>query len=154
MKKYFLLACVWALISTGGVFGQDVVNLGNPVELPPPVTAPGRVVQQRPDPSVMDSSSLSMTQDMWFYLQEQRRHDDPANAVRRRAEFKAEQRDRRLATQKWFGYYNARPQANAVPTMGTYSPTWVGNGANPSHWVGSSTALPRTVLIERTEVRR
>ena len=65
-----------------------------------------------------------------------RRDEQAREAIQRRAEFKAAQRARRMETMKWFGYSNSRPSASSVPFMGTYSPTWVGNGSLPSHWSG------------------
>jgi hypothetical protein len=79
------------------------------------------------------------TQDMWFYLQELRRYDDPHVMIRRKEEKKAEQRRLRLAAQKWFGMLPGRPTANPTPYTGSYSPMWVGNGYDPYHWVGSGT---------------
>ena len=98
----------------------------------------------------------SMSSDVWLYVQEQRRHDDPKEAVRRKAEFKADQRARRLATMKWFGYSNLRPQASTIPIMGVYSPTWTGNHTSPYRWVGSSGySYPSTaIIIEHVPSRR
>jgi hypothetical protein len=78
----------------------------------------------------------TVTPELWLYSQELQRHDDPAQAVRRRAEFRADQRSQRLAALKWFGLSNSRPQASPIPLMGVYSPTWVGNGPNRYDWVG------------------
>jgi hypothetical protein len=75
------------------------------------------------------------TPEMWYYSQELRRHDDPKQAVRRRAEFAAEQRALRLAAMKWYGFSNARPTVSQIPTMGVYSPSWVGNGYDRYDWV-------------------
>ena len=92
------------------------------------------------------------TQEMWFYLQELRRYDDPQTVIRRREETKAQQRRLRLATMKWFGFSPSRPLASPVPFMGTYSPHWVGNGRDPFQWVGggSRTAIR---VIESTKRR-
>ena len=66
--------------------------------------------------SSSDAPNMStMTPEMWFYIQEWRRHDDPAQAVRRKAEFRAEQRRQRLAVRKWYGYSKIRPRATATP---------------------------------------
>jgi len=92
-----------------------------------------------PSPSVS-----SFTPEMWLYTQEWRRHDDPALAVRRAAEFRAEQRSQRLAALKWYGLSNARPQASVTPFTGIYSPSWVGNGYDRYDWAGPM--RPTTVL--------
>ena len=94
-----------------------------------------------------------VTPEMWIYSQEVRRYEDPQQAVRRKAELRASQRAERLAAMKWFGFSNARPQANPVPFMSVYSPTWVGNGYDRYDWVGGS--APRTlVLLQNFELNR
>ncbi|HUY31198.1 MAG TPA: hypothetical protein VMV69_00350 [Pirellulales bacterium] len=78
-----------------------------------------------------------MTPEMWFYLRESRRYDDPKQAVRRKAEFKAAQRQRRIAAMQWYGFSNARPTVNASPFNGSYSPGWGANHrGNPYLWPG------------------
>jgi hypothetical protein len=79
----------------------------------------------------------TVTPEMWLYMQEMRRYDDPLQAVRRHAADRAAHRRARLAAMQWFGYSNTRPQANPMPMMDTYSPTWVSNSWNPYAWIGS-----------------
>ena len=62
--------------------------------------------------------ALTPTAQMWFYEQERRRWDDPKQAVRRKAEFKAAQRRQRIEARRWYGYSNMRPQANVTPMAG------------------------------------
>jgi hypothetical protein len=78
-----------------------------------------------------------VTPEMWLYMQEMRRYDDPLQAVRRHAADRAAHRRARLAAMQWFGYSNTRPQANPMPMMDTYSPMWVSNSWNPYAWIGS-----------------
>src|SRR5690242_14007492 len=85
-------------------------------------------------------SAPAVTPELWIYSQEQRRHDDPAQAVRRKAEVQADQRISRLAALKWYGLSNSRPQASPIPTMGVYSPAWVGNGWNRYDWMPAAAA--------------
>jgi hypothetical protein len=84
------------------------------------------------------------TPDMWYYSQEQRRHDDPQQAVRRKAEFVSQQRAARVAAMKWYGMSNSRPVASTTPSMGVYSPAWVGNGGDRFDWIGLNS--PHTAL--------
>lgn len=84
-------------------------------------------------------SSGSVTPEMWFYIQEYRRHQSPKEAVRRKAELRAAQRQQRLETQRWFGFTNLRPPASPVPYFGTYSPAWTGGSWDPYHWHGVNT---------------
>ena len=80
--------------------------------------------------------SPSTSPELWLYQQELRRYEDPEQAVRRKAEARAEQRMSRLAAMKWFGQSNSRPHAAATPFMDEYSPVWVGNGVHPLNWAG------------------
>jgi len=80
----------------------------------------------------------NITPEMWLYSQELNRHDDPAQAVRRKAELRGAQRMQRIAAMKWFGFSNARPQASTAPMMGVYSPAWIGNGYDRYDWIGVS----------------
>jgi len=92
---------------------------------------------------------IAQTEDMWFYLQELRRYDNPQVAIRRKAEKKGEQRRQRLAAMKWFGYSQSRPTASSTPWTGVYSPNWVGNGADPYHWVGNA-YLTTAIRVDTT----
>src|SRR5690349_10584370 len=42
------------------------------------------------------SSAPQVSSEMWMYLHEEQRHDDPAQSVRRKAEYKADQRMTRI----------------------------------------------------------
>jgi hypothetical protein len=77
-----------------------------------------------------------------------RRYDDPALAVRRKAEIRAAQRMERIAGMKYFGMSNSRPQAECIPMMGHYSPVWVGNGQDRYDWSG--VVWPAAVLRVET----
>ncbi len=74
---------------------------------------------------------------MWFYDQAMRQYKDPKMAVRAKADFRAEQRQRRLESMKWFGFSNSRPRASSDPFHNDYSPGWVAcPGYYPSRWNG------------------
>ena len=64
------------------------------------------------------------TPEMWFYEQERNRWEDPQEAVRRNAEYRAAQRAYRMASMQWYGMSNSRPQASVSPHTSSYSPTW------------------------------
>ncbi len=85
-------------------------------------------------PDVIPSDG--MTPEIWLYLQQLRRYDDPKQAVRRRAEMRADQRHNRIETRKWFGLSNIRPTANSTPFLGTYSPHWSSGNSNSFRWSG------------------
>lgn len=84
------------------------------------------------------------TQEMWFYQQELKRAADPKQAIRRRAEFRAAQRERRIASQEWYGVSASRPTTNITPWMGgSYSAGWSGNSRDSFRW---SPATPVVAL--------
>ncbi len=81
---------------------------------------------------------LTPTPEMWFYEQQMREYRDPKAAVRRKAEFKADQRMRRIASMQWFGYDNSRPTTTPDFQFGPASPQWSSNSGNPMLWRGIS----------------
>ena len=93
--------------------------------------APVATGQQFSQPSL---SLPAVTPDLWLYSQEWRRHDDPAQAVRRKAEARTAERMQRLEAMRWYGYSNIRPQASVTPFMSIYSPAWIGNGYDRYDW--------------------
>lgn len=100
---------------------------------------------------------LQPTAQMWFYEQAMQQYHDPKASVRAKAEFRAAQRQRRLASSKWFGISNARPMASTTPFMGTYSPVWTSGNWDPSQWSGSSSApivVIRDVEVEEEVILR
>jgi hypothetical protein len=89
--------------------------------------------------TVVSVGELQTTPDMWFYDQAMRQYKDPSAAVRAKADFRAQQRQRRLETMKWFGLSNLRPRATSDPMHSDYSPAWVASpGYYPSRWSGVS----------------
>ena len=86
-------------------------------------------------------SGGTVTPEMWFYQQEYQRYKSPQEAVRRKAEFRAVQRRKRLAAQRWFGFTNLRPTANPVPYYASYSAAWVGGFRDPFAWSGQGGPL-------------
>jgi len=114
--KYAMLAMLGMALTAGLASAQGMAVADGSLEI-----SPGEV---QPTP------------EMWFYIQEMRRYDDPREAVRRKAEFKSAQRQRRLASQKWFGMSTARPIASPTPFTSTYSPYWASNSWDPFSWRG------------------
>jgi len=129
--KYTLAACVvMHLAWTSLAMAQQPLKIEGPTTtLQQPVAPAGHFTP----PSL---SAPPVTPELWIYAQELQRHDDPAQAVRRKAELKADQRISRLAALRWYGLSNSRPDASVTPTMGIYSPSWVGNGWNRYDWMG------------------
>lgn len=91
-----------------------------------------------PAPAVATSmSELAPTPEMWFYERAREEYEDPKNAVRANAEFRADQRRKRLASQQWFGYSNLRPSHTVTPTTQAASPSWGSNTRDPYIWSGA-----------------
>jgi len=87
--------------------------------------------------TTISTSELKATPEMWFYDQQLRQYRDPKMAVREKADLRAEQRQRRLESMKWFGFSNTRPYASSDPWHGDYSPHWTSNSNYyPSRWNG------------------
>lgn len=98
----------------------------------------------------MSLGQVAPTPDMWFYDQAMKMYRDPKVAVRRRAEFDADQRKYRLAAQRWFGFSNSRPTVSPTPYTGSYSPCWVSNSAFPFQWSGVN---HHVVVVPQTAAR-
>jgi hypothetical protein len=149
MKTQLALALVIVLANGTALFAQQPLLRS----IDRPATTLQAQVPAAAEFTVPNLATPAVTPELWLYSQELRRHDDPAQAVRRRAEQRAAERGQRLAALKWFGLSNARPQVSPVPLMGVYSPAWVGNGANRYDWVGVENQTS-AVRIETYEVRR
>lgn len=66
-------------------------------------------------------SDSTITPEMWLYVQEMRRYDDPAAAQRRRAEQVAGARRERILSRQWYGVSLSRPTVSPSPTMADYN---------------------------------
>jgi hypothetical protein len=96
--------------------------------------------QLRPSLRRDDTPSLGSptpSVETWLYEQERKRYLDPKEAVRRNAEYRATQRQRRIESRNWFGVSNSRPIASPNPWYETYSPMWTGNSWHPYEWSGT-----------------
>lgn len=126
---------------------EEVAQATKPATtLAPPVVRGGPPANTPVGPTVVMGNGPSVPPEMWLYSEQVRRHDDPAQAVRRKAELRAGQRMGRIAAMKWFGFSNSRPQASPIPMMGGYSPAWIGNGDDRYDWVGASWASSAVVV--------
>ena len=96
--------------------------------------------------STLPTGSMPVTPEMWFYDQQFREYLSPKLAVRRNAEFRANQRRHRLASMRWFGFSGARPRSETDPwNGGGYGGTWTGGSElHPYRWSGAGYS---TVII-------
>ncbi len=67
---------------------------------------------------------LQATPEMWFYLQEKMRREDPQSILRRNAEFRAHQRRQRIAAKKAMGISSSRPSVYGTIFGGHYPRTY------------------------------
>jgi len=89
-------------------------------------------------PSGISTGEITPTPEMWFYQQYKSEYQDPKVAVREKAEFRALQRQRRIAAKKWFGLSNQRPTNSVDPFNGDWSPRWTsGSFWYPNRWHGT-----------------
>jgi hypothetical protein len=87
--------------------------------------------------ALISPGDLKATPEMWFYDQAMREYKDPQMAVRAKADLRAQSRQHRLESMKWFGLSNSRPRACSDPYHNDYSPGWVSNpGFYPARWNG------------------
>jgi hypothetical protein len=87
--------------------------------------------------TTISPGEIKATPEMWFYEQYMHQYQDPKVAVRANAEFRADQRRRRLASMQWFGFSNIRPHACSDPVHSDYSPGWASNNSSyPYRWSG------------------
>lgn len=135
MKKLLISAACGLLLPAASVLAQPPRVAPKPAARPSKTAAPE--TEKTPSPNSLSLSQ--MPPEMWLYLQERERHDNPKEAVRRKAEYRTEQRLRRMAAREWFGYSNARPMVNPEPFHAGYSAHWSGNNPmRPDQWVGNN----------------
>ena len=153
MKRLIALASLTSLILAASALAQDADTR---VIVPANDNAEGREIAPATPRGerLPELTPSQMTPEMYLHLQEQRRHDDPKQAVRRKAEARSASRDARISAMKWYGMSNARPQANPVPFMGTYSPAWIGNGGDRYDWYGIRWPSVTLRIDQNYELRR
>ena len=74
-----------------------------------------------PDATVQTAPALPAMVAPWSQSEDYARYDTARDAIRRKAEWKAEQRRMRMAGLSWLGYSPLRPPASPVPSMSSYS---------------------------------
>lgn len=126
MKRFSILISAALVFAASSAFGQGTTAAKSDD------AARGNQKQSK----YLSPGEVQATPEMWFYEQAMRQYNDPNLAVRRAAEFRAEQRMRRIESRKWFGLSNARPTAGVDPVHGDYSPGWTSNSFYPYRWMG------------------
>ena len=143
MTHFTIAVCTWWLGLTGIGATQLPVGMfaGGEEPLPPvkTVAAPPRsgVEILAPVPQLASPGEALMTREARMHERNLLQSQAQAESVHRAAVARAEQRTRRLESQRWFGISNARPMVSPDPYNGDYSPGWVSNYPFfPYRWVG------------------
>jgi len=142
MKRMLLTAALLTLVTAGVTSAQD----------PAAATLPQVNVTGSPGDHAASPGLQSVAPEVWVYMQERQRYEDPAQAVRRKAEARAMARQGRLESRRWYGLSNSRPTAGVTPFMDQYSPAWRGNGGHPFNWFGTTPTV--AIHLDGDSVRR
>jgi hypothetical protein len=141
MKRMLLSAALLTLVTATGALAQQ------------PASATLPQVNVSGSPGEQNSAGLqSVAPEVWVYMQERNRYEDPKQAVRRKAEARALARQGRLEARRWYGLSNSRPTAAATPFMSQYSPAWRGNGGHGYDWIGTRGTV--AIHIDAESIRR
>ena len=96
--------------------------------------------------SVVSPGELKATPEMWFYDQAMRQYKDPKMAVRAKAEFRADQRQRRLESHEMVRFLEQPPASQQRSVPRRLLAGWVANpGYYPSRWNGVGRPMMRSV---------
>lgn len=80
--------------------------------------------------------------------------DSRAAAIRRRAEFRSQQRALRLAAQKWYGVSSSRPAVSTTLWSGLQRPAWNARPPQRFAWYQQPAATAGASDIPGTRARR
>jgi len=90
-----------------------------------------------PAPQSVSPGEAAMSREARAHEQHLLQSQAAAESVHRAAVARAEQRTRRLESQRWYGISNSRPTASVDPYDGDYSPGWISNYPfSPYRWIG------------------
>ncbi len=81
------------------------------------------------------TAKAGQTGETWAYRHLPDYTDGRADAIRRRAEFRSQQRALRLAAQKWYGVSRSRPSVSTTVWWGPYPPVWITRPPQRFAWV-------------------
>jgi len=86
---------------------------------------PFQITEVEPGQEVAEEfATPTMTPEVWLYLQEMKKNENPKALIHRRAAHKAAQRQARLDSRKWYGQSLSRPSLNVTPFTDSYAPEW------------------------------
>jgi hypothetical protein len=150
MKRLIIMACVGLWSLAGVALAQPLSGTTGRADAPPPVksvapTAWNTAEPVPPTPAAPQTAPPAGSPGELQASAETRAHElhlmqaeAAAESVHRAAIARAEQRTRRLESQRWFGISNKRPSASVDPYDGDYSAYWASNYPfYPLRWVAS-----------------
>ncbi|MCE9525770.1 MAG: hypothetical protein K8R36_06920, partial [Planctomycetales bacterium] len=116
MKRLLAFSSLASLVLATSAFAQEETDVYQPA--PAEAVVEAKIAQPFARQAVKESKAekpelnpSQMSPEMYLYLQEQQRHDDHKQAIRRKAEARTAAREARITAMKWYGMSNARPQA-------------------------------------------
>ncbi len=150
MARFTMAICTWWLGMVGMADAQPPGAMDAARSVKPPlvetVAAPPKYVEILPkNPEILPPVAPAASPGEAQITREARAHEQyllqsqaQAESVHRAAVARAEQRTRRLESQRWFGIFNTRPTASPDPYNGDYSPGWASNTPFfPFRWAGN-----------------
>jgi len=126
MLRIISLVTIFGIVVTVPAWAQKPANKIQSITPAALTLADKAVAKPQTVVPAISPGELKATPEMWFYEQYMQQYQDPKMAVRAKAEFRADQRQRRLAAMQWFGLSNSRPHACTDPYHGDWSPGWTG----------------------------
>ena len=142
MTRFTIAICMWWVGMAGIAAAQSPFNGGNGKSSPVKTVAmpPSRgteILPPAPAPPGVSPGDALMNREARTHEQHLLQSQAQAESVHRAAIARADQRTRRLESQRWFGISNSRPTASVDPYNGDYSATWTSNYPfYPLRWVG------------------
>jgi len=84
----------------------------------------------------VDAAAKSPAAKQWYYGPTTKQ-PEPKALGRQRALHRAQQRQNRMETMRWYGFSASRPTATGIPFTSMYSPQWTRPGGRPYAWYTS-----------------
>jgi hypothetical protein len=143
MKRLIVMACISSWSLAGVALAQPLSGTTGRSDAPSPVksVAPRPWNNSEPvSPPVAGSpGETQASPESRAHQQYLMQSEAAAESVHRAAIARADQRTRRLESQRWFGVSNKRPMCSTDPYDGDYSAYWASNYPFfPLRWVGTS----------------
>ena len=132
MTRFTIAICTWWFGVAGIAVAQSPFNGADGKSLPvrtvaAPPSRSGEILPPLPSPTTPGGSpgDAQISREARAHEQYLLQSQAQAESVHRAAVARAEQRTRRLESQRWFGISNTRPTASVDPIDGDYSAGWV-----------------------------